>query len=147
MGRGEGEIDGARDVPAQSTEGKVLPFSARQGTQVSEGAPRRPHLSDPLGMSALVIELERSIAATAAAAVATSVATTAAAAAAKLAARPEARSEATAIPKPATPPPPRAEARPPSGQASVSNGASLPAVVNGHGGGGGATNGGGRGGG
>src|SRR5262245_26126404 len=101
MGRGEGEVNGARDVPTQSTEGKVLPFSARQGTQVSEGAPRRPHLSDPSKMSALVIELERSIAATAAAAVATSVAATAAEAAAKLAARRERGSEATAIPGPA----------------------------------------------
>ena len=65
MARGEGEIDGARDVPAQPNEqdlvnfqtGKVVPFSARPGTQVGEGASPRPHLSDPLGMSALVIEL------------------------------------------------------------------------------------------
>src|ERR1700752_5455185 len=99
MARGEGEIDGARDEPEQPTEqvfidyqtANVLPFSARNGTQVGgEGSSPRPHLSDPLGMSALVIELERSIAAAAQGAVA------------KPEARPQARSEATPIPEPVT---------------------------------------------
>ena len=102
MARGDGEIEGAQDVPEQSTEldfadfqaGKVLPFSARKGTEVGgEGASLRPRLSDPQGMSSLAIELERSVAAAANAAVA------------KPQAKQEARPERTEIPEPATPPP------------------------------------------
>jgi ATP-binding cassette, subfamily C, bacterial len=148
MARGDGEIGGTQDVPAQSKEdlvdfqkAKVLPFSARPAPQLNNaGASPRPHLSDPLGMSALVIELERAVAAVAQAAVE-----------ARQESRPEAKpaiKAEAASPEPMKTPPPRAEAKPPSGHASVVNGKSLPAVVHGHGGGGGgSTNGGGGGGG
>src|SRR6185436_7785493 len=83
MARGEGEIGGTRDTPSQTAEeafvnfrtAKVLPFSARQGTETAGEDvplvphPTTPHLSDPLGMSALVLELERTVAAAAKAAV------------------------------------------------------------------------------
>lgn len=145
MARGEGEIDDTPHVPAQSTEqdyvnfetAKVLAFSARQGAADNgTAAPSSREGVDGQRMSALVIELERSVAAAAQASVH------------KPATKPDTGPEATATPARAAPPPPLAEARPSSpGQASTSHGASVPALANGHGGGGGAPNGGGGGGG
>ena len=56
MARGEGEIDGPADVPAQSAEeefvtfqaAKVLSFSARQSAQGS-GAGTSPNAESPAG--------------------------------------------------------------------------------------------------
>ena len=124
MARGEGEIDDTRDVSAQSTErdfvnfetAKILSFSAKQGAEDNGRAALSTQTgADGQRMSALVIELERSVAAAAQASVQ------------KPAAKPD-TADAIANPVPETPPPPRAEARPSPGHASVSNGASVPAL-------------------